>query len=288
MIDRSFAERIVLGTAQLGSDYGIMNKGGKPIKENAYSILETAWQNGVRSFDTAPGYQSERLIGDFIKTHGVSDEIIILTKVPSLQSENPEQEIFLSIENSIEKLGCQISVLFLHDPKDATLLIDSEDFFKEILINNMVMDIGVSVYDPTTIKLLNSSGLSLAFQFPFNLLDRRFENIKMNNGKRYARSIFLQGILSSDSLELEEKPIQLRKLHQKFHDLMEKEGLDPFSSALNYVACHQNVDYFLIGVDNENQLKQTFQIDILNSNKYENLEIRLNVEEQKMLDPRNW
>ena len=55
-------DKIVLGTVQLGMDYGITNSYGKPEKLEALNILETAWENGIRRFDTAPGYYSEDIL----------------------------------------------------------------------------------------------------------------------------------------------------------------------------------------------------------------------------------
>ena len=60
--------KITLGTAQLGFDYGISNKKGKPTDDQSYRILQTALDNGITSFDTAPVYgNSENLIGNFLK-----------------------------------------------------------------------------------------------------------------------------------------------------------------------------------------------------------------------------
>ena len=51
---------MVLGTAQFGMDYGIANLMGKPTRKDVLSILALAWEKGVRRFDTAPGYGSEK------------------------------------------------------------------------------------------------------------------------------------------------------------------------------------------------------------------------------------
>ena len=47
---------MVLGTAQFGMDYGIVNINGKPKKKEVFDILDLAWEKGIRQFDTAPGY----------------------------------------------------------------------------------------------------------------------------------------------------------------------------------------------------------------------------------------
>jgi len=80
----NITEKMVLGTAQFGMDYGIANINGKPKKKEVFDILDLAWKKGIRRFDSAPGYGSEALLGEFISANGLQDEAIVLTKIPSL------------------------------------------------------------------------------------------------------------------------------------------------------------------------------------------------------------
>ena len=59
----------VLGTAQFGKkNYGISNFSNELKKEKKIQkILEQAWNWGIRTYDTAPGYGTEKLLGKFIK-----------------------------------------------------------------------------------------------------------------------------------------------------------------------------------------------------------------------------
>ena len=100
----NFLQKIVLGTAQFGMDYGIANVSGQPTKSEVFKILEMAWHHGIRIFDTAPGYESEVLLGEFITVHGLEKDAILLTKISDktcLKSEKflPEK---LSIDFSKE------------------------------------------------------------------------------------------------------------------------------------------------------------------------------------------
>ena len=59
---------ITLGTAQLGFNYGIANKTGKPSIIIANEILKSALKYGINTFDTSPVYgKSEQIIGSFLK-----------------------------------------------------------------------------------------------------------------------------------------------------------------------------------------------------------------------------
>lgn len=281
-------KKIVLGTAQFGSNYGIMNQNGKLSKKEVHSILEKAWKLGVRSFDTAPGYNSETLIGEFVNAHGIHDEIIILTKVPGLSSKNIRDEVLHSITNSVKSLNCDISVLFLHNPDDVSLIIDHSYIFEDLKINFNLKDVGASIYDPNSVFKANTCNLSLALQFPMNFVDRRFENIKMNVGKRYARSVFLQGILSSQERLPYHAPVALKSLHSRYHRFCTKLGFNSYSLALSFCLFNSCVDYVLIGVDNINQLTKIFKTKLIQKEKWNDISFSLNENEKKVLDPRNW
>ena len=78
-------------------DYGIVNVSGKPTKKVVFGILDLAWEKGIRRFDTAPGYGSEALLGEFIMANGLQDEAIVLIKIPSLENSNDYKQ-FIRIE----------------------------------------------------------------------------------------------------------------------------------------------------------------------------------------------
>ena len=115
MNSSDIVEKMVLGTAQFGMDYGIANLSGKPSKMEVFKILDLAWEKGVRSFDTAPGYDSEVILGEFILANGIQDEAIVLTKISSLDGVSDyQQRIRTSLESSLKNLDCSFDVLFFH------------------------------------------------------------------------------------------------------------------------------------------------------------------------------
>ena len=60
--------KLILGTGQLGLNYGINNKSGKPTLATAFDILHAAFDNGIRILDTAEAYgNSQEVIGAFLK-----------------------------------------------------------------------------------------------------------------------------------------------------------------------------------------------------------------------------
>ena len=59
-------KNIILGTVQFGINYGINNHSGKPTDSQVFEILETAWDNGVNTLDTADAYgEAIRIISSY-------------------------------------------------------------------------------------------------------------------------------------------------------------------------------------------------------------------------------
>jgi len=280
---------MVLGTAQFGMDYGIANITGKPIQKEVFSILSLAWEKGIRCFDTAPGYGSEKLLGEFITANGLQNEARVLTKIPSMAGPSDHRlSIRTTIESSLKNLGCPVDVLFFHNSADSVLMLEDPDFFENLLYEYPVSTLGVSVYEPQDVEKLSGCLFELAFQFPFNVLDRRFEQVSMPQGKRYARSIFLQGLLVSQNGLRPNAPVELCNFQKVYLDRLTDYRLDPVGFAISLVASNDAVDYFLIGVDSAKQLQ-----NILNLDSYKQKDIAIfdalpiNTDKH-WLDPRNW
>jgi len=129
--------------------YGAANVGNlfRALSDDeAWAVLEAAWDAGIRYFDTAPHYGlglSERRLGAFLQTKP-RDEFVISTKAGRLLRPNPahqaggldtdndfhvpddlrrewdfsEAGIRASIAESQERLGLdRIDLLYLHDPE---------------------------------------------------------------------------------------------------------------------------------------------------------------------------
>ena len=279
---------MVLGTAQFGMDYGIANLMGKPTRKDVLSILARAWEKGVRRFDTAPGYGSEKVLGEFIKANGLQNEAKLLTKIPSLELSDYHKSIRLNLETSLNYLGCSIDVLFFHNPADSSSLLRDPQFFENLTRDYPVSNLGVSIYEPQEVEYLSGCPFELAFQFPFNVLDRRFEQVGMPQGMRYARSIFMQGVLASENGLVEDAPEPLLNIQRDYHSLLDKRKIDPIGLALSFVFYAKNIDYFLIGVDTVNQLNEILDVEIDEFNERKDVDSSQFEFDSKWLNPRQW
>lgn len=116
---------IGLGTAQLGGLYQSMDQ------QTADSVVEVAWEHGVRYFDTAPHYGvgvAEKRLGAALAGRP-RDEYTISTKVGRLLVPDGGElvrrwdfsaaGIRRSLEESLERLGLdRIDIALIHDPDD--------------------------------------------------------------------------------------------------------------------------------------------------------------------------
>ncbi|GAA0942091.1 aldo/keto reductase [Pseudonocardia zijingensis] len=128
------------GGANLGNLFTAMSD------EQANAVLEAAWEQGIRYFDTAPHYGlglAERRLGRFLAGKP-RDEFVVSTKVGRLLVPSPETSdewdeeggfvvpadprrvwdasadgVRRSLDDSLERLGLdRVDVLFLHDPDE--------------------------------------------------------------------------------------------------------------------------------------------------------------------------
>jgi aryl-alcohol dehydrogenase-like predicted oxidoreductase len=283
------SEKMVLGTVQFGMDYGITNLGSKPAKHEVLKTLSFAWENGIHRFDTAPSYGSEKVLGEFIASNGLQDKVTMLSKIPSLQgAPDYDDRMKFSIDKSLNLLGCPIEVMYLHDAADSALLLTEPIVFQKILDDFPISYFGVSVYEPAEIEKLKECEIDLAFQFPYNVVDKRFNGITVPHGKRYARSIFLQGLLATESALRSGAPQEVSNIQYKYHAALARHGLNPVQHALSFVANSDAIDYFLVGVDSEAHIR-----DLLNLASNESPEIDILSEiiheiDVRWLDPRKW
>lgn len=282
--------RLVLGTAQLGMNYGIANRTGAPTKEEAFQILECAWEAGVRHFDTAPGYRSEPIIGEFVRAHNLGGTIQLLTKISSVEGKNDwKDSVLQSVDKSLEQLGANtLKVVFLHAQEDLKLLSGNSEFFEDLKVRFPIESLGVSVYDPETLMEKIEMSILLACQFPYNILDRRFDRVPIPKGKRYARSIFLQGLLASDQIQ-PNTPEPVRRLHHAIWTDSVALGLSPKEAAWTFANTSNCLDYFLVGVESKLQLRDLLKLKPVGMDAVQTLEKRWSEHSScEWLDPRKW
>ena len=104
-MNQTIKNRLVLGTAQIGMQYGIANKTGKPDLINAEQIIKEAWNGGIREFDTAQAYgESEKVLGNAFDNLNIKHSAKVITKFSPNLDLNIEKELRNSILTSLINL----------------------------------------------------------------------------------------------------------------------------------------------------------------------------------------
>ena len=260
--------KIVLGSAQFGLNYGISNKKGKTNLKEIESILDYAFSKGIGTIDTASSYgDAETILGKF----NLGKDWKIYSKLSSMKNqpnvENlPRELIYKSLERL--KIDC-LEGVFFHHPNDLL----SEDSYKIIetldkcVSDSLIKSYGISIYESKDLDFLSKySNLSL-LQVPRNVLDRRFsrEEIKQrftkNNIKFFVRSVFLQGLLLMDINLQKKKFPTYSKLWEKWNLWLEEQNISPLEACLSFFQNDKNYDKLIIGVESKRQLQQILNID---------------------------
>jgi D-threo-aldose 1-dehydrogenase len=190
--------RLGLGAASIGNHRWAMSD------EDAWLLLEAAWECGIRHFDTAPHYGlglSERRLGRFLRTKPRTD-YVVSTKVGRLLEANPdgarrrddedfdvpatyrrvwdftEAGVRRSLEESLERLGLDhVDVLYAHDPErwnldrglesglTALAALRAEGRVRAIGVGSMVTETLLAGARTGTVDLIMAAGrLTLADQ----------------------------------------------------------------------------------------------------------------------------
>lgn len=252
-------KNFVLGTSQLNieTDYGISQTNIKISVDIIFKILESAWNFGIRHFDTAPSYNNEKIIGEFINKKKILSDIKILTKIPSLKNKNNvNKACFESINNSLKNCNIEkIHTIFFHDEKDFYLIKKEKNFFSKLSKQFKIENFGFSVYERKIANEILEYFPNASIQFPYNVVNQDFEGFKkMNKSNFFVRSIFLQGLLSKNEIKNINKELTLK--HKTYLDLIKEKKLNPLHLCLDFINLNKEIDYIIFGVKSVGQLNE--------------------------------
>ena len=283
-------KKIILGTANFGSNYGILNRICiKPVL--AEKIISTAFKKGIFNLDTAPDYKnSETILGKI----GINN-FRISTKLLIPENENYDFKKFFheNINASLKRLNVKnISILYFRKPisllsGDNKKLWNYAKTFKE---KGLINKIGITIYNPEELDLVFDALGPDVVQAPYNLFDQRLEKtgwldkLHAHNIIIQCRSIFLQGLLLCSSNKIPRKFAQFKLIWQNYHAWLEKHNLSVLEANINFVNQNKKVSNFLVGVENVNQLLEIINVK---RKKIEYADVLSN-SNKDIIDPRLW
>ena len=275
----SLSADFVLGTAQLGARYGIVNE-ETPVRRNSIALVHAALGYGVRMIDTANAYgDAEDIIGEALAAKpelscSVITKVSPLGGVSDSANERSVRDLTeQSLSNSLQALRLsKLGTVLLHRAEHIHLWNRAVfDTLRNWRDSGRLERIGVSVQTPEDLELALEQEDILHVQLPINILDHRWDlridALRRAREKRgltvHIRSIFLQGLLISARIG------HWRRAHVSNHEPVEiwlkslcQDYLKPDTSSL-CISWARGLDWvsgIVIGCDNRQHLENNLKV----------------------------
>ena len=282
--------RIVLGGAQLGLPYGILNGGETLSREEVARILDTAVDRGIDSIDTAIAYgQSESVIGETSQ-----NRFNIISKLPPLPVDisNVSAWVHSQVQGSLSRLKCtSLHALLLHRPQDLTGAQGAELYaaIGSLMAEKMIHRFGVSIYSPDDLEGIIGTFDIHVVQAPLNVFDRRIlgvaDQLSALSIEVHVRSVFLQGVLIASPPDRPHRFEPWSEHFALFDDWVRSSGLSAMACCLGFALQQPGIAKLVIGTTSAESLDE-----IMNSipNSVFEVPTHLQSSVEQLIDPRFW
>jgi D-threo-aldose 1-dehydrogenase len=278
------------GAANVGNLYRAMSD------EQAWAVLDAAWECGIRYFDTAPHYGlglSERRLGAFLASKPRAD-YTVSTKVGRLLRPSPETAdrlddenqfavpaslrrvwdfsadgIRASLEESLERLGIDaVDVLFLHDPDEHELSADLGSGIPALAAlreEGLVSQIGIgSKSTEALVAAARTGALDLAMVAGrYTLLEQSDELLaacRENGVGIVAAAVYNSGLLSSPRpggrYEYGAVPPEVLARAERLAEVCERHGVTLPEAALQFPLREPAVRKIVVGAATPEQVRE--------------------------------
>jgi len=284
--------KLALGTAQFGMRYGLSNTLGKVAQHESQKMLDFARNNSIDLLDTAISYgSSEECLGHA----GVAD-FKVITKLPPV----PENcaNVYHWVEEQVAASRTRIGVnvfygLLLHKAGDligakASELYSAIDAHRR---SGEIQKIGISIYSPHELDLINEKFSIDIVQAPFNLIDRRLQTsgwldkLKKKEIEVHVRSIFLQGLLLMPLSEIPPRFNCWSHLWNQWDQWRIERGVSAIKACISFARQFEEIDRMIVGATSVRELQE---ITNAFSNNFVGPFPNLESFDEMLLNPSNW
>jgi len=276
--------RLAIGTAQFGLNYGVTNTSGQVPLFEASRILERANELGIFTLDTASAYgDSEMVLGE-----AGTENFQIVTKLPALPlgvDVGAQWVMDQAITSATRLRRKNIPTLLVHNPEDLRRT-SGQELIRGLIGSKeagLTEKIGVSIYDPKDLVWISNLLDLDVVQAPMSVFDRRMvstgwlDRLSSKGVETHVRSVFLQGALVAGVGNL---PKTLKPWVGKFMEFetwAKSQGLSLLEAALLYPLSIPKVDKVVIGVVSVDQLEQAVIAAQKNPPDYQTSQLMTNV-----------
>jgi aryl-alcohol dehydrogenase-like predicted oxidoreductase len=282
--------RIVLGGAQLGLPYGILNGGETLSREEVARIFDTAVDHGIDSIDTAIAYgHSESIIGEISQ-----NRFKIISKLPPLPVDisNVSEWVYSQVQGSLSRLKCtSLDALLLHRPQDLTGAQGVELYaaIESLMAEKMIHRFGVSIYSPDDLEGIIDTFEIHVVQAPLNVFDRRIlgvtDQLSALNIEVHVRSVFLQGVLIASPQDRPHRFEPWSEHFALFDEWVRSSGVSAMACCTGFALQQPGIAKLVIGTTSAESLDE-----IMNSIPNSVLEVPTHLQSsvEQLIDPRFW
>ncbi len=179
--------RLVLGCGNfggIGSAPAFFGLG--ETREQAFALMDAAWEVGITTFDTADAYgggRSEETIGAWLRARGPAarDRIVLATKTFNPMHEGADRglapaRVRRQVESSLRRLGVERVALFLtHEWDPDVPIAETAGVLDELVAEGKIGAYGLSNVDGTQLREALAAGSFGWVQNSYSLLDREPE-----------------------------------------------------------------------------------------------------------------
>ncbi|WP_298882024.1 aldo/keto reductase [uncultured Polaribacter sp.] len=286
---------IGLGTAALGRPQYINvrqedcdNSNLTEFRKQSFSVLEDAYNAGIRYFDTAPGYGlAEELVLEWLQTKN-DKTIEIGTKWGYTYTANFDANAAVHEvkEHSLAKLNEQwkfskqllpyLKVYQIHSATLETGVLENKQVLEQLafLKNEYNLKIGLTTTGTNQIEVIkkalkveiNGDQLFDLFQVTYNFLDQSLQEISeelLNQNK----SIIIKEGLANGRIFRNKKYSNYNEMYTSLENLAKKHKVGVDAVALKF--CEQTIPKSIIlsGASNSNQLKENLKLNTFTLSK---------------------
>jgi aryl-alcohol dehydrogenase-like predicted oxidoreductase len=262
------SERLALGTVQLGMPYGILGSTPPPELQVA-QLLEVAWDEGVRYYDTGQAYgKSEELLGTFLPPGGRFGTPRIITKLHPDAWRDNAREIERRLEDSRARLGARDfwAVLLHRDRMLEQWDGDVGDVLRRWRKQGRIRHLGISLEAiealPGALAVDDMEVVQLpASVFDHRVLDSGLHERARRAGKRIlVRSVYFQGMAVADIDRVRARAPAAAAMVGAYAEFCERHGLDRRRFAVGYVRRRLPGAILVIGAETTEQARENCRI----------------------------
>ena len=249
-------QKLVLGTANFGDNYGISNK----LRLSTQEVDEILnWASGkIEELDTSEDYKGyHKAISKHSKNFKTTTKIN-LNQLGSIKDLAPKV-INICKEIGIEKIE---RVLLRPHTADPIFTLDAIKELEKLRLIGSIASLGLTIYETKEMDyFIGVLDFPITFQVPLNLLNRGFQERITSNPIRYqgfnfyVRSVFLQGLLLMNPEDIPHHLTEAIETIRSLNDKLDKLGSSTLEATFAFIRNQNWVTGAVVGVTSLDELK---------------------------------